>query len=277
MADKVDREELKRMTGEAVQRERAADRPLRAAAVKSRVTKELRKRNLSAKQTDVRRSVEESIHQDLRLRRFTAGIRWARISPRKVRRVTDLLRGKDVNTADALLKTLAPRGAALQKKLVSSAIANATYLTGTERADLDVNKLRIVEAKVDPGPIMYRARPSSERHPYRIRKRFCHIWITVEEREPLLPKKERGKKSEAAPKEKHSTSKKGAPPKGGKAAEVKEAAPKTKPEKKSRTGKGKGAESPGAAKEKKTEARKKTGRTKKGASKSGKKKKDDKE
>lgn len=197
MPEKVDRTELQHLVEEEVRRRVLAGRPLLASAVKDRVTRELTRRKLAVKQSHLRAVVERAVRKEQRLKRFHAGVRWARISPFKVRPVTDLIRGKDVNTADAILKNMAPRGAAIQKKLLGSALANATYLTGAERVDLDVNRLHVVEARVDPGPIMYRARPSSERHPYRIRKRFCHIWLTLKEREPALPKKERGRKRRA--------------------------------------------------------------------------------
>jgi len=194
MADKIDREELRRLVQEKVQAELAAGRTPETGRVKAEVSRELASRGRKAKQAEVRRHVKNEIHQALRLRRFTARIRYARISPRKMRRVNALIRDKDVNQADAILKTVPQRGAAFQKKLLQSAVANATYLAGQERTDLDVNRLHVVSTQIPPGPIMYRARPSSERHPNRIRKRFSHATVILEERDLPAPKKERGKK-----------------------------------------------------------------------------------
>lgn len=197
MADKIDRDELRRLVSEKVQAEIAAGRTPEPRRVKGAVSLEMAARGRKAKQEEVRRQVKEEIRKALRLRRFVARIRHARISPRKMRRVNELIRGKDVNTADAILKTIPQRGAGFQKKLLQSAVANATYLAGAERAELDVNRLHVVKTEIPPGPIMYRARPSSERHPYRVRKRFSHAVVVLEERDLPVPKKERGKKKAA--------------------------------------------------------------------------------
>jgi large subunit ribosomal protein L22 len=197
MPDKIDREELRRIVLEKVQAEIAAGRTPHPRRVKGAVSVELTARGRKAKQDEVRRQVKEEVHKALRLRRFVARIRHARISPRKMRRVNQLIRGKDVNAADAILRTVPQRGAGFQKKLLQSAVANATYLAGAERTELDVNRLHVIETQIPPGPTMYRARPSSERHPYRIRKRFSHAIVVLEERDLPAPKKERGKKRQA--------------------------------------------------------------------------------
>ncbi len=213
MAEKIDREELRRLVQEKVQAELAAGRTPESGRVKAEVSRELASRGRKVKQAEVRRHVKNEIHQALRLRRFVARIRYARISPRKMRRVNALIRNKDVNTADAILKTVPQRGAGFQKKLLQSAVANATYLAGQERTDLDVNRLHVVSTQIPPGPIMYRARPSSERHPNRIRKRFSHATVILEERDLPAPKKERGKKkSQPEPEKKPAAAAPTAPP-----------------------------------------------------------------
>lgn len=201
MAEKIDRNELRRLIVEKVQAEIQAGRTPDPRRVKKAVSLDLAARGRKARQEEVRRQIREEVHKALRLRRFVARIRHARISPRKMRRVNELIRGKDVNTADAILRTVPQRGAGFQQKLLQSAVANATYLTGAERTELDVNRLHVVETQIPPGPIMYRARPSSERHPYRVRKRFSHAVVVLAERDLPVPKKERGKrKAEPAPK-----------------------------------------------------------------------------
>lgn len=127
--------------------------------------------------------------------RFTARLRYARISARKMRYVVDLIRGKDYNQAIAILRVCPKRGAMFCKKLLESAVANATDLSQARR-DFDANNLVLVEARVDPGPIIKRWRPSSVRRPYQIKKRLCHVTLTLQEREPRESKRDRAKRQQ---------------------------------------------------------------------------------
>src|SRR5258706_13707377 len=115
--------------------------------------------------------------------KFTARLRYARISARKMRYVVDLIRGKDYNSAIAILRSCSKRGAMFCKKLLESAFGNATDIINTKDLEVDVNKLHVVEARVDPGPIIKRWRASSQRRPTMIKKRICHVIFTLEERE----------------------------------------------------------------------------------------------
>lgn len=126
-------------------------------------------------------------------KRFTARLRYARISARKMRYVVDLVRGKDFNSAVAILRTCSKRGAPYCKKLIESAYANAMDEARTRNLDIDGNKLHLVEARVDPGPGIKRWRPSSARRPYMIKKRLCHVTFVLEERDLKLSKSERSK------------------------------------------------------------------------------------
>jgi large subunit ribosomal protein L22 len=126
--------------------------------------------------------------------RFTARLRYARMSPRKMRYVVDLVRGKDFNAAIAILRSCAKRGASFCKKLLESAVGNATDQISTRKLDVDVNKLHLVEARVDPGPIIKRWRPSSVRQPYMIKKRMCHVTFVLEERDLKETRKERSRR-----------------------------------------------------------------------------------
>ncbi len=140
--------------------------------------------------------------------RFTARLRYARMSARKMRYVVDLIRGKDYNTAISILRVCPKRGAMFCKKLLESAFGNATEIAQSRNMDLDGNKLHVVEARVDPGPTIKRWRPSSVRRPTMIKKRICHVVVALEERELKEPrrdrvkrqKQERQKKAPAAPK-----------------------------------------------------------------------------
>src|SRR3982751_6195959 len=87
---------------------------------------------------------------------FTAKLRYARISARKMRYVVDLVRGKDYNSAIAILRSCSKRGAMFCKKLLESAFGNATDQINEQQLEVDVNKLHVVEAHVDPGPIIKR-------------------------------------------------------------------------------------------------------------------------
>lgn len=105
-----------------------------------------------------------------------ASARFVRISPRKARQVVDIISGKKADAAMALLSTLPKKAAKIVSKVVSSAIANAE-----NNHNMDRNKLRIKQACVDSGPIVYRYRPRAYGRAYRIRKRTSHITIELEE------------------------------------------------------------------------------------------------
>ena len=101
--------------------------------------------------------------------------RHVRTSPMKARRVVDLVRGLPAKEALTVLR-FAPQAASEPVyKVLASAIANAE---NNER--LDPDSLLVAEAYVDEGPTMKRFRPRAQGRAYRIRKRTCHITITVE-------------------------------------------------------------------------------------------------
>ena len=101
-----------------------------------------------------------------------------RIAPRKVRLVVDLIRGKQVGEAMAILK-FTPRGASpVVEKVLRSAIANAEH-----NYDLDLETLYVKEAYVDEGPTMKRFRPRAKGSASQILKRTSHITIVVSEKE----------------------------------------------------------------------------------------------
>ncbi len=126
--------------------------------------------------------------------RFSARLRYARISARKMRYVVDLVRGKDYNSAISILRVCPKRGAMFCKKLLESAYGNAINAAREHNLDIDGNRLHLIEARVDPGPIIKRWRPSSVRRPYMIKKRLCHVIFTLEERDLKESRKERARR-----------------------------------------------------------------------------------
>lgn len=102
--------------------------------------------------------------------------RYARISPRKIRLVVDLIRGRAVRDAEGILRFTPKRGAKLVDKVLKSAIANAN------EAEADVRSLVVAKAWVDEGPFYRRWRPKDRGRAHPILKRMSHINVVVEER-----------------------------------------------------------------------------------------------
>ena len=107
-----------------------------------------------------------------------AHLKYLRISPRKVKIVLDLIRGKDVGTAIGILKTTPKIASESLYKLLRSAMANAENNNG-----MDISKLYVSECFVCPGPIMKRAMPRAQGRTFRINKRSSHITLAVTEKE----------------------------------------------------------------------------------------------
>lgn len=106
----------------------------------------------------------------------TAELRYARISARKVKIVIDLVRGKSVNEAIAILKYTNKAAAPLVEKLVKSAKANAV-----NNNHMDETKLIISEICANQGPTMKRIMPRAQGRANRIRKRTSHIKVVLKE------------------------------------------------------------------------------------------------
>ena len=106
-----------------------------------------------------------------------AQARYARVTPRKARRVVDLIRGMQAAEAQAVLR-FAPQAASEPVyKVLSSAIANAEH-----NNKLDADTLWVSRAWVDEGPTLKRFRPRAQGRAYRINKRTSHITVVVESR-----------------------------------------------------------------------------------------------
>ena len=106
-----------------------------------------------------------------------ASLKHARISARKVKIVIDLIRGKDVNEALAILKFTPKAASPLVEKLVKSAIANAE-----NNHNMDAGKLYIAEIYANQGATMKRIRAATQGRANRIRKRTSHIEVVLKER-----------------------------------------------------------------------------------------------
>ena len=101
----------------------------------------------------------------------------ARISARKVKIVADLIRGKDVNEALAIVKYTPKAASPMVEKLLKSAIANAE-----NNHNMNGQNLYIAEIYANPGPTMKRIRAAAKGSAVRIRKRTSHITIVLRER-----------------------------------------------------------------------------------------------
>lgn len=106
----------------------------------------------------------------------TAILRFARISARKVKIVADLIRGKKVDEALAIIKFTPKASSEIIEKLLKSAIANAENNHGMNRGNLIVS-----EIYANQGPTMKRIRPAAKGSASRIRKRTSHITIKLRE------------------------------------------------------------------------------------------------
>ena len=107
-----------------------------------------------------------------------AYLRYVRISPRKIQIVCDLIRGKDVGTAMAILMQTPKAASEPLLKLLKSAAANAE-----NNFSMDTGKLYVSEVYATGGPILKRMIPASKGRGYRINKRTSHVTLAVAEKE----------------------------------------------------------------------------------------------
>lgn len=103
--------------------------------------------------------------------------RYIRIAPRKVRLVVDLIRGKEVGEALAILKHTPKAASPVVEKLLKSAIANAEH-----NYQMDPNKLVVSKIFVDQGPTLKRFRARARGSASRINKRTSHITVVLNEK-----------------------------------------------------------------------------------------------
>ena len=107
-----------------------------------------------------------------------ASVKYVRISPRKVQIVCDLIRGKDLGTAVAILMNTSKAASEPLLKLVKSCAANAE-----NNFEMDPEKLYVAKVFVCPGPILKRMMPRARGGANRINKRTCHISLVLAEKE----------------------------------------------------------------------------------------------
>jgi large subunit ribosomal protein L22 len=100
--------------------------------------------------------------------------RYARISPRKVRLVADLIRGKFADEAIEILRYQPQRGARMLENVLKSAIANAE-----DKREAELGGLMVTEVRVDPGPMSRRMKPKGRGMSAIFKKRSCHIVVEV--------------------------------------------------------------------------------------------------
>jgi large subunit ribosomal protein L22 len=116
---------------------------------------------------------------------FTSKWRFAKITARKARLLTDLIRNKPVGEALDALKFNKKRGAVMVARVLKSAIANA------DAQEADVENLYVSKSFCDDGPIMKRFMPKDRGKSFSIFKRMCHITVEVDEGTPKLSKAKR--------------------------------------------------------------------------------------
>ncbi len=107
----------------------------------------------------------------------TAKLKFARIAPRKVRLVADLVRGKNVNEAIQILSFVNKRSAPILKKLLQSAVANAD-----QKKTIDLDNLFVKLLTVDQGPTLKRYMPRAMGRASEIKKKTSHVKLILSER-----------------------------------------------------------------------------------------------
>ncbi len=106
-------------------------------------------------------------------------LNFARISPRKVKIVLDLIKNKNIDEAYAILRYTPKAASEILYKLLKSAEANATNDTNK---GLDREKLYVAEGYANQGPSLKRIMPRAQGRAFRIKKRTSHITVVVKER-----------------------------------------------------------------------------------------------
>lgn len=107
-----------------------------------------------------------------------ATVRYVRIAPRKLRIVSDLVRGKNINAALAILKfSKRKKVAKTLSTLLESAVANAD-----QTGKVDVDTLYVKSLKVDQGPTMKRYMPRAQGRAFKILRRTAHVSVVLEEK-----------------------------------------------------------------------------------------------
>jgi large subunit ribosomal protein L22 len=120
---------------------------------------------------------------------FEVKLRHLKISPRKVRLIADMIRGKKIDEAQAILGFVVKKGGDPILKLLNSAVANVKNSGKKEIADLFISKIT-----VDEGPIAKRIMPRAKGRGDRIMKRSSHVTLALDEKRNKKTKKTAEKK-----------------------------------------------------------------------------------
>ena len=107
-----------------------------------------------------------------------ATLKYARISPRKMQIVLDLIRNKPADMALAILKHTPKAACEDLEKLLKSAMANAE-----NNHNMDTTKLYVASCYAAPGPILKRIHPRAQGRAFRILKRTSHVTIVLKEKD----------------------------------------------------------------------------------------------
>ena len=167
------KEETKKTTTTAKKETKTAEKKteIKAAAKKTETKKTVEKKTETAKAA----KKEEKVQEELTA---TATVKFARISSRKIAIVANLIRGKNVDEALAILQFTPKAGAEVLLKLLNSAIANAE-----NNNNMTHNKLYVAEIYSNQGPTLKRIRPAAKGSAVRIRKRTSNTTIVLKERD----------------------------------------------------------------------------------------------
>ncbi|MBJ42689.1 MAG: 50S ribosomal protein L22 [Planctomycetaceae bacterium] len=114
---------------------------------------------------------------------YKASHQYASISATKVRPLADMIRGKYADEALEILRFQPQRGARMLEKVLKSALGSARDPDNpvNKGRTVDVDNLVVAEAHANGGPMFKRIRPRARGMAYMIRKRFAHIYVTLEE------------------------------------------------------------------------------------------------
>src|SRR6266478_10229814 len=131
----------------------------------------------------------------------TASAKYLRGSAQKARLVVDMIRGKDVNQALAILRYANKRAALGIEKCMRSAIANANEAAEKANVSIDADELWVKAAYVDRGPTKNRrrVRPAPQGRAYREQRHFCHVTILLSNDERVAAKTTKGTSVSEAP------------------------------------------------------------------------------
>jgi large subunit ribosomal protein L22 len=112
---------------------------------------------------------------------YRSSFRFARISPRKVRPLADLIRGKFADDALDILRYQPHRGARMLEKVLKAALGNAQDPEQNKGRATQVDRLVVSEARVDGGPMFKRVMPKERGMAHLIKRRMSHIHVALEE------------------------------------------------------------------------------------------------